>query len=211
MKSAKDRRNYVTSYTHYAQTKSFHNSALTVPSSRTVRKSLVIFWLPPRCPFISWQSASISGRYRGRDNIRETMWWDVSSAETLFSAPEASRRQTLPLSDNKAPACPRRMARQADRRTWKNYWLADKLFCYPNSLLSFCLSAHLHFQCLNLCLSELLSASLSFSSLYYVAFLLSHLWIIDAYRFGGKNRTVLEVTNGLVNRLHPPLFKDFES
>lgn len=77
VKSAKDRRNYVTSYTHCAQTKNFHNSPLTVRSSGTVRKSLVIFWLPPHCPFISWQSASISGRYRGRDNIRETMWWDI--------------------------------------------------------------------------------------------------------------------------------------
>ncbi len=147
--------------------------------------------------------------------------------------PKASRRQ--PLSDNKAPACPHRPGRRVDRRTWKNYWWADKLFCYPNSALScfcppvlcFCLSAQLHFDVsIYVCLAELLSLSLCSASLSLSlspsashcisvsvspAFFLSHLWIIDVYRFDGKNRTVLEVTNGLANRLHPPLFKELES
>lgn len=120
------------------------------------------------CPFISWQSTSICGRYGGRDNIRETSWGDICSAETLFSAPNASRMQ--PLSDNKAPACPHRTGRWVDRRTWKNYWWADKVFCYLNSLpLLFILLC-----CVSVCLpnsipmSQSASVWLSYFQLQYL-------------------------------------------
>lgn len=142
-------------HTHALHThKPFHNSTQTIPSSPMVRASLVIFWLPP--PALSFpgnQLHSVTGMEgeitleRHRVEISAKLRHYLA---TLFS--KASSRQ--PLSDNKAPACPHRTARRIDRRTWKNYWWADKLFCYPNSLpscfcppaLSFCLSAHLHFD-----------------------------------------------------------------
>lgn len=187
--------------------------------SKWLRPALVIFWSSPLALSFPSNQLQFVARYGGKYNIRVASRGDSWHYSVLPKLSRSNLCQTTRLRHVHKPE------KLIDRRTWKNYWWAD--YCYLNSLPScscpsvqcFCLlNTLLTYQSVYFYLFSLFSLplSLTFSfplrlCLYYSAVFLSHLWIIDVYRFNSKNRTVLEVTNGVSNRPHPPFFKELES